>query len=131
MAPLDPTKVKSRTSYNHPATFYALCADLAAGRLYAGSEDYAIHVYDLSTPKKSVARWATNDNYVSALVFVNRPARPLVVSGSYDRHLIWWDANSGQPIRFAEAHRGWIRDLAMTPDGNYLVSVGDDMLVKV
>jgi WD40 repeat protein len=132
MAQLDATKVKSRTSFNHPATFYSLCADLAAGRLYAGSEDYAIHVYDPAFPKKeAIARWAKHDNYVSALVFVHRPTRPWVVSGSYDRHLIWWDPAGGQPVRIVEAHRGWIRDLALTPDGNHLVSAGDDMLVKV
>jgi hypothetical protein len=132
MTPLDPAKAKVRLSYNHSGTFYSLAADLPAGRLYAGSDDYAIYVFDLASPKKEpAARWTKHDNFVSALVFVNRPAQPWLVSASYDRHLMWWDTASGQPIRIIEAHQGWIRELVATPDGNHLVSAGDDMLVKV
>jgi WD40 repeat protein len=131
MTKVDPTKVKSQAVYPHPATFYSLAVD-AAGRLYAGSEDYAVHVFDLTAAKKEpVARWTKHDNYVSALACIQRGPKQLVVSGSYDRHLVWWDAATGQVVRAQEAHQGWIRDLVVTPDGTRLVSAGDDMLVKV
>jgi WD40 repeat protein len=39
-------------------------------------------------------------------------------------------AQAGE-YRSIEAHQGWIRDLVVLPDGSALVSVGDDMLVKV
>jgi WD40 repeat protein len=132
MAPVDPARVKSRLAYNHPSTFYALAADLAGGRLYAGGDDHAVHVFDLASPKKgAVARWTGHDNYVSALVRLPSSPRPEVVSASYDHHLTWWDTVAGRPIRSVEAHQGWVRDLAVTPDGTRLVSVGDDMLVRV
>lgn len=128
----DPAKLKVKASYKHPGTFYALALAPDGKRLFAGSDDYGIHVFDLAAEKKDpVARWAGHDNYVSALVCLRRGDRPLVVSGSYDRKLAWWDAAAGKPLRTLEAHAGWVRDLAATPDGNRLVSVGDDMRVKV
>jgi WD40 repeat protein len=132
MAQIDPAKVKSRSTFPHKGTFYGLCADTAANRLYAGSDDYAIYVFDPTAAKKEpLARWTKHDNYVSALVFVKRQGKRLVISGSYDRNLIWWDADNGKSIRSVEAHEGWLRDLAVLPDGNHLASAGDDMLVKV
>jgi WD40 repeat protein len=122
----DPTKAKRLRAFDHKGTFYALALDAAANRLYAGSDDYGIHVFDPAAEKKEpLASWTKHDNYVSVLVV----AKPLVVSGSYDRTLIWWQ--DGKPIRTVEAHQGWVRDLAVTPDGKLLVSVGDDMLVKL
>lgn len=131
MPSLDPAQVKSRRALSHPGTFYSLCADPACSRLYAGSDDGAIHVYDPASDKKEpLARWTRHDNYVSALAFV-AAGKPCVVSGSYDRQLVWWDPEKGEPIRTVEAHQGWVRDLIATPDQAFLVSAGDDMLVKV
>jgi WD40 repeat protein len=129
---MDPTKAKVRATYKHSGTFYTLDRDAAGRFVYAGSDDYGIHVFDLSAAKKeSVAHWIKHDNYVSSLVCLQRAGKNLVVSGSYGRHLIWWDADNGQAIRSAEAHAGWIRGVIATPDGSRLVSVGDDMLVKI
>src|SRR5262249_53936829 len=132
MAVIDPAKAKARASYKHAATFYAVCADLAGGKLYAGGDDSAIYVFDLAAEKKEpIASWTKHDNYVSALLYVNQPAKPVLISGSYDRHLIWWERADGKPARSIEAHQGWLRNLAVTPDARRFVSVGDDMLVKV
>src|SRR5437660_3987870 len=128
----DPAKAKVSITYKHPGTFYALTAAADGKRLFAGSDDYAIHVFDLTSEKKEpVARWTKHENYVSALAYVGRSAKPLVVSGSYDRHLVWWDAAAGQPLRSVAAHAGWVRDVIAMPDASRLISVGDDMLVKI
>ncbi len=132
MPAIDPTKAKVKTTYPHAATFYSLCADPSGQRLYAGSDDYAIHVYDLDAAKKeAVALWPGHDNYVSAIVAVARAEKTLVVSGSYDRLLVWWDAAKGKALRSFEAHAGWVRNLAVVPGGDRLASCGDDMLVKL
>jgi WD40 repeat protein len=132
MPAINPTRVKVKSSYPHQATFYALCADPSGKRLYAGSEDNAIYLYDLDSPKKEpAAKWTRHENFVSALVAVVRQNKPLIISGSYDRTLIWWDAAHGDVVRTVEAHAGWVRDLVALPDGNRLVSCGDDMQVKL
>ncbi len=129
---LDPAKIKSKAIYSRPGAFYSLGANVANGRLYAGSTDYTVQVFDLAAEKKEpVESWTRHANYVSALAFVSRPPVRLVVSGSYDRTLVWRDADLGEVIRSVPAHDGWVRGLAAFPDGNRLVSVGDDMLVKL
>ena len=54
-------------------------------------------------------------------------------SGGYDGRLIWWPATAEkpEPIRVVEAHHGWIRAIAVSPDGKYVASCGNDRLVKV
>ena len=132
MPVFDPAKAKVKFSFTHPGTIYSLAVDQTAQRFYAGSDDYGIHVYDLAAAKKeAITHWSKHDNYVSALLCLKRANKTLVISGSYDRQLIWWDVASGQPQRTIAAHEGWIRDLAATPDGHLLVSAGDDMLVKL
>jgi WD40 repeat protein len=131
MVPIDPTKAKAKTTFPHAATFYSLCADPTRNRLYAGSDDYAVYAFDLTAEKKEpVSRWTKHDNFVSTLAFIERVDKPLIVSGSYDRKMIWWDVTAGEPIRCIAAHEGWVRDIVATPEQAQLISVGDDMLVK-
>lgn len=132
MVSIDPAKAKVRLGCTHPATLFGLVSDPAAGKLYAGSEDTAIHVFDLASGKKEpVARWAKHENYVSALALMSRPGQTIIVSGSYDRRLVWWDAARGEVVRSVEAHAGWVRDVISFPDRSCIASCGDDMLVKI
>ena len=41
------------------------------------------------------------------------------------------DTKTGQQVLFQGAHDDWIRDVAFTPDGKHLVSVGRDMSCKL
>jgi WD40 repeat protein len=128
---LDIAKLKVRTSYKHTGTFYSLCGSASHKRIYAGSSDYSIYVFDPAAEKfDPIARWERHDNYVSALAYIPSGDRDYVVSGSYDRQLVWWSADTGEPVRSVAAHNGWIRDLAVIPGGAGFVSVGDDMVVK-
>src|SRR5215475_3406358 len=107
---LDPAKVKLTSSFKHGGTLVSLCQEPDGGRLFAGSDDFAIHVFDPAAKKaEAVARWTKHDNYVSALVALRQGAKAVLISGSYDRFLIWWDAATGQVIRSVEAHQGWVR----------------------
>lgn len=126
----DSAKVKLATSFKHAGTFFSLCQD-ADGRLIAGSDDFGIHVFDPAAKQTDpVAKWERHESYVSALVALKQAGKPVIVSGSYDGTLVWWDA-AGKVIRSVEAHQGWVRQVVPTPDGARLISVGDDMLVKV
>jgi WD40 repeat protein len=132
MPAIDPAKLKLRKSFKISGALYALAADTSASRLYVGGDDNTIQVFDLAAGKtETAAKWTKHENYVSAMVRVSAGGKELLVSGSYDRQLIAWDIASGQPVWSVEAHQGWVRDLTATPDGSRLVSVGDDMLVKV
>src|SRR4029077_17579579 len=98
----DPAKAKSRVTFAHPGTFYALAAD--ATRLYAGSDDGAVHVIDPAAAREEpVARWTKHDHYVRAACLVAKPT-PTLVTGSYDRTLVWWDVADGKVLWSALGH---------------------------
>ena len=125
-------KAKELFKYKHPGILYAVCTDPAARRLYAGSFDYGVYVFDLAAEKKEPAgRWASHKNYVSCVTGVMGGDKPILISGSFDRQLVWWDTESGKPTRTQEGHAGWVRALAAFPDGERIASVGDDMHLKI
>ena len=57
----------------------------------------------------------------------------MLITGDYHGKLIWWqgDAPESKPLRTVEAHQGWIRALAMSPDGMTAASCGNDNTVKL
>lgn len=119
-------------TYEHPGILYAVALDPTRRRLYAGSFDHGLYVFDLGKEKKEpAARWSGHGNYVSSVASFVSAGEPRLVSGSYDRRLVWWNTETGEVEFSVDAHEGWIRAIAPFPDGERLVSVGDDMRVKV
>src|SRR4051794_13947374 len=103
MPAIDPTKAKSTASFPHVGAFYALSLDAAANRLYAGSDDYSAYAFDPAAVKKEpLAKWTKHDNYVVASALFVRGDKKALVTGSYDRNLIWWDIEKGEAIRSVE-----------------------------
>lgn len=119
-------------TYRHPGVFYAVAADPGRRRLYAGSFDHGLYVLELESEKREpAARWSGHANYVSAVASFASAGGPRLISGSYDRRLVWWNPETGEVVFSVDAHEGWIRCIAPFPDGERLVSVGDDMRVKI
>ena len=59
------------------------------------------------------------------------PRGELLVSGSSDGMLRWWDVQSGECVRTREAHQGAVQSLRISPDGRRLASCGDDGAIQV
>jgi WD40 repeat protein len=57
----------------------------------------------------------------------------MFVSGDYHGQLLWWHGESNTPVpsRRFEAHSGWIRAVAVSPDEQSIASCGNDQLVKL
>ena len=62
-----------------------------------------------------------------------RPHPLTLVSADYHGRLLWWhaDAESPKPFRDVTAHDGWIRAVAISPDGKLVATCGNDHLVKL
>jgi len=56
-----------------------------------------------------------------------------LISGDYHGNLIWWpgESDSPKPIRTVVAHTGWVRAVAVSPDGKTIASCGNDNAVKL
>ncbi len=59
------------------------------------------------------------------------PSEELLVSGSSDGRLRWWDVQSGECVQQREAHQGTVQSLRRSPDGTRLASCADDGAIMV
>ena len=57
----------------------------------------------------------------------------LVFAGDYTGRILVWplEGEPPQPLQTWQAHTGWCRALALSPDGKSLASCGNDRLVKL
>lgn len=62
-----------------------------------------------------------------------KPAPFTIISGDYHGKLIWWqgDAATPKPIRDIEAHNGWVRAVAVSPDKQIVASCGNDNAIRL
>jgi WD40 repeat protein len=78
-----------------------------------------------------------NLHAVAGFGFATLPApKPIpftLISGDYHGKLIWWqgDAAAPKPIRIVEAHQGWVRAVAVSPDRQVVASCGNDNAVRL
>jgi WD40 repeat protein len=56
-----------------------------------------------------------------------------LVSADYRGKLIWWqgDADAPNPLKTVQAHEGYARALAVSPDASTVASCGNDLTVKL
>jgi WD40 repeat protein len=61
------------------------------------------------------------------------PSGSHLYSGGYDGNLIFWEATveAPKPLLTIAAHDGWVRAVAVRPDGGQLATCGNDNLVKL
>ena len=70
---------------------------------------------------------ARHESYVTSVTLAGN----CLVSGSYDRKLIWTSIDDLSQVRSIDAHQRWIRQVIATPDGRLIASVADDMVCRL
>ncbi|MBA4191241.1 MAG: hypothetical protein C0467_24940 [Planctomycetaceae bacterium] len=88
---------------------------------------------ELDTLRRRYTSLHALTGFAGAILPPPKPAPFTFISGDYHGNLIWWqgDAESPKPIRTVEAHKGWIRAVAVSPDGTTLASCGNDNAVRL
>ncbi|MSU41907.1 MAG: hypothetical protein EXS22_08595 [Pedosphaera sp.] len=100
-----------------------------SGRVYIGTSDSGVYEIDTVTekaePKKCEGEGHTGYVMGAALTETH------LVTGAYDKHLVWWDLKTGKQTRRQSAHEKWLRGVEVSPDGKTIASVADDMVCRL
>ncbi len=59
------------------------------------------------------------------------PTQPLVFTGSVDGSVQCWDTRTGANVRTWRGHRDAVQDLAVSPDGNWVLAGSEDGTARV
>ncbi len=84
-------------------------------RLVVGSGDFKLYSFDLGNEKNEPTSEAlAHDSYITGVA----RNEACIVTGGFDRRLVWWPVDGAQPLRTVEdAHQRFIRGVKATPDG--------------
>jgi len=108
----------------HPGDFLCLAREPDSERLWAGHADGRIYAIDFAADKpEAKAVLEGHASYVSGLGLASNT----LVSAGWDKKLIWWDLQKRARVRAVEAHKLWIRQLAVNAAGTVVATVSDDM----
>ena len=96
--------------------------------VYYGAEDFSVWRWEVGSETK--IEYPTQA-WVRAIALVEDGKA--LVTGGYDGRLSWGPAvaEEPKPSRTIDAHIGWIRAMAVSPDGAVVATVGNDLVVRL
>ncbi|XP_076042809.1 connector of kinase to AP-1 isoform X1 [Oratosquilla oratoria] len=93
-------------------------------------------IFDLETGKPVIRLDTEPDqsgNSVNRQInrVVSHPTLPLTITGHEDRHIRFWDNNTGRLVQSMVAHLDSVTSLAVDPNGLYLLSGSHDCSIRL
>ncbi len=128
IAQLKPQDAREVRSFKHNRPQLSCRIDPTGRFLFAGAQDALLQRWDLASGDKMT--FSGHESWVKALAF----APGVLLSGDYAGRLMGWDyaaEDFSKPLFSLEAHDGWLRALAVSPDGKTAASVGNDQVVRL
>jgi WD40 repeat protein len=128
-ASLDPAHTRLVQTLAHDSPLLGCRLDPAGRFVFAGAQDRTIQRWELTTGKKTALRGAKS--WVRGLAF--SASQKVLLAGDYAGQLHWWPFAEASPTvqRAVSAHHGWVRAVAVSPDGRLAASCGNDHRVKL
>ncbi|MEM7012936.1 MAG: hypothetical protein AAF585_15780, partial [Verrucomicrobiota bacterium] len=124
---MDVTQTHLAHEFEHESPLIGCRFDPSGKYVFAGSQDFKVWRWKLEDGTKTELNAGA---WVRGITFVEEGAK--VVTGGYDGRLIFSSTEDpAKPVHTVEAHDGWIRSVATSPDGSTLASVGNDLKVKL
>jgi len=129
MTAVDPKQLRRVADWKCDDILFCIARLPETERLFVGSSNFQVAEFDVAAekPERVVFAGEGHRSYVTGLALAGKT----LVSGSYDGRLIWWDIETREQIRAVDAHERWIRRVMATPAGDAIISIADDMMIKV
>ena len=113
----DPTRLKPIKTADRTGIHFGLARVPGTGRLFVGCSDANVYSVDMAAEKPEwkelgAAAAIKHEGYVTGVALAGN----FVVTGAYDGSLIWWNAETLQPVRKVAAHAKWIRGVTASRD---------------
>jgi WD40 repeat protein len=122
-----PRNLRSVREISRPDVLFSVSRLPNSERLFVATSSGKVLELNAGEAGANPQELADHGRYVTSV----RIAGGHAVSGGYDGRLIWWDIAERRQVRAIDAHTRWIRQIAVTPDGTKLASVGDDMVCRI
>ncbi len=128
-AAIDAKKTKMVKQLKHSSPMLCCRYDPTGRFLFGAGQDFKIQRWELSSGKGVMLEG--HQSWIRGLALDAR--RKKLFSGDFHGKLLVWpyEADAPKPERTIQAHDGWIRMVALSPDGNLLATAGNDHLVKL
>ncbi|MFT5469797.1 MAG: WD40 repeat protein [Verrucomicrobiales bacterium] len=128
---MDHTQTHTAHEFEHDSPLIGCRFDPSGRYVFAGAQDFKVWRFSVADGAKiplDVGAWTR------AIAFVDEGKT--VVTGGYDGKLVFAPVEGeGEQLlasrTIENAHDGWIRALAVSPDGTTLASVGNDQIVRL
>jgi WD40 repeat protein len=126
----DPTAARLVQTITHDRPILTCRFDADGDFLFGGAQDNNFHRWDIFTA--SAAHFPGHKSWVGTFSFVPGPEKQ-IVTGGHEGKLVWWNAFAPAPAatRTIEAHKGYIRAIAVSPNGQLVATGGNDNLVRI
>ena len=126
----EPTATRLVQTITHDRPVLTCRFDHEGDFLFGGAQDNNFHRWGLFMA--SPAHVAGHKSWLGTLVILPGVTKQ-VVTGGHEGRLIWWNAStsSPEPTRTVDAHKGYLRALSVSPDGQFIATGGNDAFVRV
>ena len=125
----DPVGARLLNTATHDRPYLACKFDAQGTQLFAGAQDNNLHRWDIIGGP--TLHQPGHSSWVGTLQLI--PQLNQAVAGGHEGKLTWWSDLDTTPkvVRAIPAHKGYLRAVAVSPDGTLVATGGNDNMVRV
>ena len=125
----EPKNMTLLESFTHNRPMISCRFDGTGRYVFAGAMDNALHRIDTIGGERT--NFPGHESWIRR--FDLHPETGKLLTGSYAGRLMWWNPmdKAPKPLRKVDAHKGYVRGIAFSPDGKLVATGGNDNMVRV